>query len=85
MHGGGKVNVLRLALAVSLAILVTAAGKPLSIALTPKTQTVTEGQSATFSLTKSGGNGKPSIVRCSAGTLYNLALPRKFILGPHGR
>lgn len=40
-----------------------AAGKPLAIYLTPSTQTITEGQRATFTLTKSGGNGRAVSVR----------------------
>jgi hypothetical protein len=64
----------RLFFAVSLAVLavagvitgpppVEAAGKPLSISLAPLTQVVTEGGTATLMLSKSGGNGRASLVK----------------------
>jgi hypothetical protein len=40
-----------------------ASGRPLAIYLTPSTQTITEGQHATFTLTKSGGNGRAVVVK----------------------
>jgi hypothetical protein len=52
---------LALIVASTLAI---AAGKPLAISLSPPAQTVTEGQSAVLTLSKTGG-GKPSMVKWS--------------------
>lgn len=43
-----------------------AAGKPLSISLSPSAATITEGQSATFLLSKSGGNGRVTSASISA-------------------
>lgn len=68
----------RLIIAAIVAVAATvavAAGKPLAISLSPASTTVTEGQSSTFALGKSGG-GKPSLVRITtsdgswSGTAY---------------
>jgi hypothetical protein len=56
---------------------VAASGKPLTIKFSPSETTVTEGQSATFTMIRSGGNGKPSkvVVQTSDGSFNKILLP----------
>lgn len=80
-HAGGcqvkRQRLVAAAIALALAGIAVAAGKPLAITLSPASQTIFEGQRATLTLSKSGGNGRPTaaMVTTSDGSWSGSVVP----------